>query len=124
VAPNDIGALTGFAICLVATGKLDDAIPLFRRAAELDPTDADHERNLANALFDRRNVDEASVHAARAVELRSEDAAGHELYGRILAVQGKLGDAKNEFERALQLDPQNAEAKDDLVKLRAFSARP
>lgn len=122
-SPNDIAALTHLAICFVATGRLDDAIITFRRVVDLDPSNADNERNLANALFDHRDADEASVHAARAVELQPGDSAAHELFGRILAVRGKLEEAEREFDRALQLDPHNADAREDLVKLRKFSPK-
>ena len=44
----------------MATGQIPDAISAFRRAAEINPQDGAVQQNLANALFDARNVDAAA----------------------------------------------------------------
>lgn len=120
--PGDVDALTNLGIALIAAERLDDALGAFRRAVELDPENADPRRNLATALFDSRNIDEAAVHAAQAVALRPGDAAAHDLFGRILAVQGRLAEAQAQFERALQAAPDYEEARENLARLEQLKA--
>jgi superkiller protein 3 len=93
---------------------------VFRQAAELEPDSSFAQRNLAIALFDHRNADEAAVHAARAIALQPGDAIAHDTLGRALAVQGRLPEARAEFERALQIAPDSVDAREDLVKLSHF----
>jgi Flp pilus assembly protein TadD len=50
--PDEPSVLTRLAVSLVAVGRLQDAVAPFRRAAELDPTNPDAQRNLAFALAD------------------------------------------------------------------------
>ena len=109
-------------IALVAAERPDEALDVFRRAVELDPGNADRRRNLATALFDSRNIDEAALHARQAVALRPGDPAAHDLFGRILAVQGRLAEAQAEFERALQVAPDYQEARENLARLERLKA--
>ena len=57
----------------------------------------------------------AAREAREAVQLKPTDSAGHDLLGRALAMQGNLGAARGEFERALQIDPRNDQARSDLA---------
>ncbi|OFW34748.1 MAG: hypothetical protein A3F70_14250 [Acidobacteria bacterium RIFCSPLOWO2_12_FULL_67_14] len=120
--PGDIDALTNLGIALVAAERPDEALDAFRRAVELDPGNADRRRNLATALFDSRNIDEAALHARQAVALRPGDPAAHDLFGRVLAVQGRLAEAQAEFERALQVAPDYQEARENLARLERLKA--
>lgn len=49
--------------------------------------------------------------------LNPEDPAAHGMLGRVLAVQGKIGDARAEFERSLQIDPGYGQAREDLERI-------
>ena len=115
--PNDGRVLTRLGIALVATGRLEEAIAAFRRAAAAAPTDADAQLNLASALHDHGDFQEALVYAQRALALRPADAQTHHLVGRLLALLGRLDEARTQFTRALQIDPGNADAKEDLGRL-------
>jgi tetratricopeptide (TPR) repeat protein len=84
--PHDGRVLTRLGISLIATGRLEDAIAAFRRAAEVAPTDADAQLNLANALHDRKDYKEALGYAQRALSLRPGNAQAQELVGRLLAL--------------------------------------
>lgn len=115
--PNRGGALTNLAIALVATGKTDEAIEAFRRAATANPTNGGMQRNLANALADSGEIDEAAVYARRAVASQPDDPAAFDLLGEVLARQGRLDEAADAFERSLQVDPTYAEARDHLAQI-------
>jgi hypothetical protein len=45
------------------------------------------------------------------------------MLGRDLALLGRFDEARTHFERALQIDPAHAEAKDDLRKLQLLLRR-
>jgi len=115
--PNDGRVLTRLGIALIATGRLEEAIAAFRRAAAAAPTDADAQLNLASALHDHRDFQEALVYAQQALALRPADAQTHHLVGRLLALLGRIDEARTHFTRALQIDPGNADAKEDLGRL-------
>lgn len=117
--PNDGRVLTRLGIALVASERLEEAIPAFRRAAAAAPTDADAQRNLASALYDHGDFQDSVVYAQRAIALRPADAGAHQLLGRLLALLGKFDQARTHFDRALQIDPANTDAKEDLRKLQA-----
>jgi tetratricopeptide (TPR) repeat protein len=121
--PNDGRVLTRLGIALIATGRLDEAIAAFRRAAAAAPTDADAQRNLASALHDHRDFQEGVVYAQRALALRPADAQTHHLLGRLLALLGRFDEARTHFDRALQIDQANTDAKEDLRKLQAVIGR-
>jgi superkiller protein 3 len=62
-------------------------------------------RNLAAVLLERGDISEAADHAARALVLRPDDAASHDLLGVALLAQHKVEDAVSEFQESLRLDP-------------------
>jgi tetratricopeptide (TPR) repeat protein len=52
--PTDVEALLNLGVALVATDRLDDALPVFRRAVEVDPSNPRAARLLALAEEDSR----------------------------------------------------------------------
>lgn len=125
MAPNQatgrellVSALGDHGAELVGAGQLAEALVRFRRAAELAPSSATAQRNLATALYDSRDLDAAIASARRAVALAPADPAGHNLLGRALAVKGDLGQAVSELARAVELSPSDAGFQEDLVRLR------
>jgi Tfp pilus assembly protein PilF len=54
--PADVQALLNFGVALVATEQLPEALPVFRRAVELDPSNADAKRLLTLAEGDNRRL--------------------------------------------------------------------
>ena len=49
--------------------------------------------------------------------LRSYDPAAHDLHGRVLGIQGKLDEARIQFEESLRIDPGFAQAREDLKEI-------
>jgi Flp pilus assembly protein TadD len=52
---------------------------------DMAPNSGAAERNLANALLDRGDIREATVHAQRAVAMSPEDPGARDVLGRALA---------------------------------------
>ena len=105
-------------MALSATGSAETAIAVFRQAVQMAPRSAGARHNLISALLNHDDIDGAVVEAARAVNDISGDAVGHDLLGRGLAMQRHLDEASREFERALQIDPGYAQAREDLDEVR------
>lgn len=116
-----VAALGDYGAELVGAGQLAEALVRFRRAAELAPSSATAQRNLATALYDSRDLDAAIAAARRAVALAPADPAGHNLLGRALAVKGDLGQAVSELARAVELSPSDAGFQEDLARLRGVA---
>jgi Flp pilus assembly protein TadD len=68
-------------------------------------------------------VSDALVHLRRATELAPGSATAHSAYGGALAQAGRRVEAMAELQRALQIDPGNEAARENLARLRAAAPR-
>jgi tetratricopeptide (TPR) repeat protein len=98
---------------LFGLDQLDEAAKYYRGYLAAKPDDISARGNLAKALFNKGDVDGAAAEARAILRIR-DDAIARDLLGRALANQGKLDEARKEFERALQLDPNFTQAREDL----------
>jgi len=116
--PHDTDVLNGLALALFWGGDLANAIPVLQQAVAADPDTGLTHLALASALFDeRRDIQQVVAHARRAVALLPGDAQANVLLGRALAVSGALGEAAQSVQRALDLDPDHADARDLLQRI-------
>jgi len=100
-------------------GQVDAALASFRDAVAVDPTSASAWNALGMTLGGNGRLDEAERAFRSAVE---RDATDHRYVfnlGLALARQGRGREARPYFERALQLQPGFAAARDELRKLAA-----
>ena len=93
----------------------------FRQAAAVAPGQADAQRNLAIALSDHGDFEDALAPAQQLVALRPGDADAHRLAGRLLVRLARFDEARSHFERSLQIDPADADTREILRKLQAAS---
>ena len=77
--PNDVVVLTDLGLTLVSQNKFAEAVPVYRRAVEVDPQNFGAQRNLATVLLDSGNAAEAAVHAQAAVALNPNDPIARDL---------------------------------------------
>jgi serine/threonine protein kinase/Flp pilus assembly protein TadD len=96
---------------------LNKAMLAFRRAIQLDSRYALAYSGLAEVWLERFNstkdpqaVNRAFENAWRAADFNDGIAGVHVTLGRAYAAKGQYDDAEREFQRALQIDPVNAEA--------------
>lgn len=87
-------------------GRLEEAIPPFERALELEPRFLPAVLRLAQTRFELGELEAAEALFERALELEPGAAAAHEGLGRVAAARGDDRAAVERFERALELEPQ------------------
>jgi len=106
---------------LLSLGRMNDAVSVLSSRA-----DAESLNQLSRAYFAMEQWDEAVRYGERAVSLDPDNAMYHLWLGREygrkaadanpLTAAGLARKAKNEFERAIQLDPANVAARLDLAQ--------
>jgi tetratricopeptide (TPR) repeat protein len=95
------------ALNLVAVGREDEALEVYREAARVRPDDADAQLRLGRALLSMAGDAEAALPAlTRAVELRPEEPRAHGMLALALGARGRTAEAVGAFEAALRLDPE------------------
>ena len=117
-----VDALVKHGTAFGSSGRPVDAIPVLRRALELDPSNPIASHNLATAMLDTGDAAGAVAQARRTMTANGADAASHDLIGRALALQGRYDEAVQELEQALRLSPNDAQIQDDLKQVRAARA--
>jgi tetratricopeptide (TPR) repeat protein len=111
--PDDRNQQRNTALCLMRTGQSDRARPVLERAVERHPDDAElhflysHVLPLSGSPNDYKA---AQDHAGRAAELVPDNAGYHTRYGFILQHSGRAAEAEVALRRAIELDPNLAEA--------------
>jgi protein O-mannosyl-transferase len=110
---GDASAWTGLAIAQIQIGASREAVDAFRRAAAADPSQPRYRLNLARALLDAGQLEEAQ----RLASALPSDPAAHDILGRIHLRRGDVAAARAAFERAVQIDPGYAPARDALRAL-------
>jgi protein O-mannosyl-transferase len=100
-------------------GNIDEAIACYRKAAQLSSDDERMHLNLGHALAARGDLDEAIRELAAAdggVEppYRGPLGAAHFNLGNALFQKGRLAEAEQQYRRALQWNPEDADARINL----------
>ena len=114
-----IDAYVSRGIELAEAQKFDDAITAFRSALSYDDSNANARYNLATALFDAGQLNEALVEAERVLVLSPASADAYHLKGKLLALEGRLDESIVNLEAALKLRPDDAVIREDLARVRA-----
>jgi len=86
------------------------AIPLFRRSLEIDPKNTLSHLDLAHALFETGNTEEAKAHLAKILEIEPNHAVANYRLAAILRGERKLEEAADHFRRAIRAEPNLYEA--------------
>src|ERR1700690_1872009 len=111
---------------LLAEGRVDDAIASLQRRISSTPKDAESYNLLCRAHFTLSDWDKGIAACEKAISLDPENAQYHLWLGRIygekadhsrfLSAAGLAGKVRNEFETAVRLNPNSAEARTDLAE--------
>ncbi len=86
-----------------AGGHSDEAIALLRNGVEKQPNSPDGQNGLGIALAHAGNLEEATTHLQKAVDLAPQDAGYRYNLGRVLAARSLFSDALPQFSEAARL---------------------
>ncbi len=111
---------------LLAAGRVDDAVVALNAETQANPSDADAYNLLCRAHLILGNWDRGIAACEKAVALRPENSSYHLWLGRIygekadkanfLTAAGLAGKVRTEFEKAVELSPDNVAARSDLAE--------
>src|SRR5271154_5478817 len=111
---------------MLAAGRVDDAITQLNGHASSATVDAESSNLLCRAYFALENWDRAESSCRKAVALDPNNGRYHLWLGRVygekadranfLAAAGLAGKVRGEFERAVQLNPNDVDARLDLAE--------
>jgi len=99
---------------LLAEGKAGEAAEAYRKAVQLDATNAQWQYNLSLALGQLGNREGQKKALQRALEIDPNLVAAHNNLGFVYLAEGKMNEAEREFRAALEINPRFAEAQDNL----------
>jgi tetratricopeptide (TPR) repeat protein len=104
--------------------KFDEALQHIQKAIELNPDNGAAHINRGHVLeVMGGHRDEAKLELQRGIELAPKSSDGHNIYGVILAREGKLDEAIAELQRAVDLAPRSAECHFNLGRAFVASSR-
>lgn len=101
LAPSYGDALNDLGVERMGSGKNDEAIELFRRAAEATPDRFEPRVNLALALLAAERLDEAEAEAAKALAIDPDSPRALFAGGRIALARGELQTAAERLQRSV-----------------------
>lgn len=95
---------------LLTDSDADAALAAYRKAVEVQPNFFPGQRELGIALFNRRDYSAAAIHMEKTIALGFEDAHLHNFLGICYSQMHQLTKASRQHQRAIQIDPNLAEA--------------
>jgi len=98
--------------------KVQEAVPLLRRALELDPDNGFIMDSLGWAYYRIGSLDSAKVELQQALRASGEDPTILEHLGDVFAAMNQVQAARAQYRRALELKPENPPLRAKLEKLR------
>jgi cytochrome c-type biogenesis protein CcmH/NrfG len=119
-------ALADSARDMLTSGRVDEAISALKGRLSSTPSDAESSNLLCRAYFALEQFDLAESSCKKAVALEPENGRYHRWLGHVygekadrtnfLSAAGLAGKTRDEFERAVQLDPHDVDARVDLAE--------
>jgi tetratricopeptide (TPR) repeat protein len=116
--PNDAMALAHVGNIHLRGGRFDDAASAYR-AALLNGGEPSLNINLGAALAQAGRTEDAIAALNEAIARRPDSADAHANLGNVLAARGDWAAARREYQEALRLDPNHANARQVLSQLDA-----
>jgi tetratricopeptide (TPR) repeat protein len=117
LAPQDAGARIELAQFLAQNGKSEQALPLIEQTVRDNPTNAQAREVLVRLYIERRDFAAAKVAADDLETLAPDRAVGYYLAGLVAQAEKRNDDARAGFEKALELQPDAADALAALMRL-------
>jgi tetratricopeptide (TPR) repeat protein len=115
-SPRSPAAHLGIAALMRLRNRSQDAISHYRIAVDGWPDNADLRLNYAQALTEVGEHAAALDELNAAASLRAADPTAYYMAGQVLLTTGRLEEAKQKFERALELSPDSQEIRSGLQR--------
>ncbi len=104
--PNSEITITYLGVCLMASGRAEEAIPLLKKVLRLDPfPNAWYFRNLALAYYFAGRPKEAVPLLEKALKLQPDSVISHRILAACYSALGREEEARGEGVEVLRLDP-------------------
>ncbi len=117
VTRNNGRALALLGSLLAAEGKVDEAIPLYRRALSYRPHDPEAHFFLGKAFEQKGKLKDATQEFEAALWFKPLQEKTRLALGSVLAKQTNYDAAINQFQAALKINPESAVAENNLARL-------
>ena len=98
-----------------AIGDVRQAEAAFNKAIEVDPTNLAAYNSLGAVYMSQNRLEEAKKNYADVARRQQKPVAATTMVGMILTLQNKPDEARNQYERALSIDPRAAVAANNLA---------
>lgn len=121
--PNYATAHHWYASFLSEMGRPEEAIPMKKRALDLDPLSLIINADLGFLLYQCRRPDEALVQLKKAIELDPNFTISHQWIGIVYEHKKMYNDAIASFRRAVALIPDSPEPRAQLARALALSGK-
>jgi len=115
--PSNLAAATGVADTYAAEGQYEEAVERYRAILRMEPSRRDAQVGMARASLGAGNADEAARWFDLALTQNRSDVDSWVGLGTARARLGQESGARDAYERALELDPANEEARRGLDRL-------
>ena len=122
-SPRSPAAHFGIGTLLTQKRQAKEALGHYQTALEGWPENVDLRLNYALALVDAGDNDGALKQLDAAATLRTADPTAHLLAGKVLLTTGRYEEAKGRLERAIALNPSDADARTSLDQANRLLAR-
>jgi tetratricopeptide (TPR) repeat protein len=121
IAPDQSQGHNILGAAFIRVGRAGEAIQQFQTALQLDPANVNARYNLVFALVRAGRAREAAGHMEQVVAAYPNDAGLHNLWGELLATDGKNAAAIAQFDEALRLDPAFEAARQNRDEIRSHA---
>jgi tetratricopeptide (TPR) repeat protein len=123
IEPNNTKILYMRGTTLAGVGKNGEAIDVYEKLLSLDPENFRAHSNLGTIYFLLGQLDQAAPHFYNAVRIHPTDLVSNMNLAGLFLAQGKWGQARLQLQTVLEIDPDNAAAKEMLTRVKEQEAQ-
>ena len=120
VNPKETRARIWIAQTLTALDSLPEALEMYQSAIAQDSTNAEAYRGAGVVLLLQKNWGDAIPNLEKAVQIEPDNIQGHIWLGQAYSNSGDVQKAKAEFNKAIDINPNNPEAAKGLALIRKY----
>lgn len=116
---RDKYVLNNLGTAYIQNDQAQNSIKVFTELLNVDSTNVNYAYNLARAYYKFRDLEHAHQILGKFIELYPGDEGLYNLQGQVFAMQGKMSEARNSWEKSLRIKPDNNNAAENIKRLNA-----